>query len=117
MLFNVKKTAAFTGNGLLLSVGTGNSGDFINCVVELTHDFRIGGFVIHFFSIAAGCNQSAGFQQTQVVGNGRTAHVHDGGYIDDTFFHVAENPENTNSGGIAKLFEVRIYFLSYGIPL
>ena len=62
MLFNVKKTAAYIGNGLLLSVGTGNSGDFINCVVELTHDFRIGGFVIHFFSVAAGCNQSAGFQ-------------------------------------------------------
>ena len=64
MLFNVKKTAAYIGNGLLLSVGTGNSGDFINCVVELIHDFRVGGFVIHFFSVAAGCNQSAGFQQT-----------------------------------------------------
>lgn len=64
MLFNVKKTATYIGNCLLLSVGTGNSGDFINCVVELIHDFRIGGFVIHFFSVAAGCNQSAGFQQT-----------------------------------------------------
>ena len=30
----------------MLSVGTGNSGDFINCVVEFTHDFRVGGFVI-----------------------------------------------------------------------
>ena len=105
MLFNVKKTATYIGNGLLLSVGTGNSGDFINCVVELTHDFRIGGFVIHFFSVAAGCNQSAGFQQTQVVGNGRTAHVHDGGNIDDAFFHVAEDPENFQPCGIAELFQ------------
>lgn len=105
MLFNVKKTAAFTGNGPLLSVRTGNSGDFINCVVEFTHDFRVGGFVIHFFSVAAGCNQSAGFQQTQVVGNGRTAHVHDGGNIDDAFFHVAENPENFQPRGIAELFQ------------
>lgn len=40
-----------------------------------------------------------------MVGNGRTAHVHDGGNIDDAFFHVAENPENFQPRGIAELFQ------------
>ena len=111
MLFNVKKTATYIGNGLLLSVGTGNSGDFINCVVELIHDFRIGGFVIHFFSVAAGCNQSAGLQQAQVVRDGGTAHVHNGGDIDDAFFHVAEDPEDFQSCGIAELFQQDGYII------
>ena len=57
--------------------------------MELTHDFRIGGFVIHFFSVAAGCNQSAGFQQTQVVGYGGQVIGLDAAYFDENYFMVA----------------------------
>ena len=46
-----------------------------------------------------------------MVGNGRTAHVHDGGNIDDAFFHVAEDPENFQPCGIAELFQQDGYII------
>ena len=65
----------------------------------------VGCTVINLFSAAAADNQSAGFQLLEVVGDGRTAHLHHSGKVDHTFFAVAQKPEDTDAAAVAKLLE------------
>lgn len=65
----------------------------------------VSGLIINFFSAPAADNQSAGFQLAQMMGDGRTAHVHHGGNIDDAFLTVAEKPEDLDAASISELLE------------
>ena len=58
-------------------------------------------FVIHFFAFAPAGQQSGLFEQPQVVGNGRCAHINAEGNVIDADFTVAQQPENAQAGRVA----------------
>lgn len=62
-------------------------------------------FVIHFFAFAPAGQQSGLFEQPQVMGNGRCAHVDAEGNVIDADFTVAKQPENAQAGGVADELE------------
>lgn len=66
---------------------------------------RLACTVIGLFSFPPGFDQTAGTQKTQMMCHGRAAHIHHGRNMNDAFFAMAKNPENTDSGRIADLLE------------
>ncbi len=63
-------------------------------------------FIIHFFSRALAGNQTNAFQQFQMMGNCRAAHIHQRRYLHNTFFIVAQQKKNPKPVAVGKLFEI-----------
>ena len=64
---------------------------------------RIGGLIVDLLALPAADYQPGGAQLTQVVGDGRTAHIHHGGEIYDTFLTVAQQPEELYPAAVVQL--------------
>ena len=72
--------------------------------MQLVSNFGIGCPVIHFPSVPAGDDQTAGLQNPQVMGHRRGGHPGHGRDIRHTFLHMAENPEDPQPAGVVQLF-------------
>lgn len=65
----------------------------------------VGSFVVDFFAVAATGDELCTFELLEVVADSRAGHPHHGRQVDDTFFAVAEQPEEAEAVAIAELFE------------
>ena len=71
-------------------------------VVQQRRRLRICSPVIDLFAFPAADDQPSGTQQLQMVGHGRTAHLHHRSDIEDTLFAMAQQPEDTAADGVAQ---------------
>lgn len=89
----------------LLLFGTGNVDQEFDHMVQQPHFFRIGSFIVHFFPGPAAGDQPLFPQDLQMVAQGRAAHLHQGGQVDHTLFHMAQEPEQFDPVGIGQAAE------------
>ena len=64
--------------------------------------YRVSSLIIDLFTLPAADDQSGHFQLLEMMGDCRTAHFHKGRDIDDTFFAVAEQPEDPHPAGVGQ---------------
>ena len=89
-------------------LSAGRTGDFKQRVNGSVQQLRLGGVrqsIVDLFPIPVAFNDSALFQNPQVVGYSRVAHSNSGGDIAHTFLAVTKQPENTQAGRVANLLE------------
>ena len=67
--------------------------------------FVVGGFVVHFFAVAAAGDESGAFELLEMMADGGTAHVDHCGNIYDALFTMAEKPEDADAVAVSELFE------------
>jgi hypothetical protein len=65
----------------------------------------VGGLVIDLLALPAADDEPGGPQDLQMVGHGRTAHLHQRRQIDDALLAVAQQPEDLQPAGVIQLFE------------
>ena len=73
--------------------------------MEISCLLGIGRFIIDLFSFPAADDQPSRFQLLEVMRNRRATHVHHSRKIDDAFFTMTQQPKNTDTASISKLFE------------
>ena len=86
----------------------GRTSDLKQRVNSPVQQLRLGGVrqsIVDLFPVPAAFNDSALFQNPQVVGYGRVAHSNSSSDIAHTFLAVTKQPENTQAGRVAKLLE------------
>ena len=71
-----------------MSSDAGNLHHLFNHPVKRLRLLRLAGAVVSFFAFASGLNEATRTQEAQMMGNCRTAHLHHGRNVDDTFFAV-----------------------------
>ena len=69
-----------------------------------------GAFIVYLLAVTAAYDEAGAFEELQMMGQGRRAHVHHDGKIADTFLAVAQYPEQPRAVPVAKLSE----YLRYG---
>ena len=85
--------------------GAGEVDHLLEHIVQKPGLLGIAGLVVDLFAFPSADNQTGGSKLLQVVGHGRTAHIHQGGQIDHTFFTMAQQPKDPDPGGIGQLLE------------
>lgn len=82
----------------------------------------VGGLVIDLLALPAADDQPAVFELAQVVGDGRAAHPHDGGEVDDALLTVAQQPEDAHAAAVAQQLkqvgdDLKVLLLRHGLRL
>ena len=88
---------------LLLSGRAGYFSDSFNDMMKFPGQIGIGCAVEHFLPVPSGGNQTCGFEQAQMMGNGRAGHLHIRGNIRHALLSMAEKPENPKPGRVSEL--------------
>ncbi len=91
------------GGGNLPFLLAGNAHDLFEHLMQNRGGPAFGGTVKNLFALTAAFNQAGVPKTAQVMGNRGTGHVHKLSNVDDTFFAVAEQPENPDTGGVTQL--------------
>ena len=60
------------------------------------------GPVVDLLALAARADEALIFELPQMVRDGRTAHIHHGGNVDDALFAMAKQPENAQAAAVAE---------------
>ena len=104
LLLSSKGAAGVTGSGFIVLAATLSAVGHLP-VAGLALILGIDRFMIDLFSFPAADDQPSRFQLLEVMENRRATHVHHSRKIDDAFFTMTQQPKNTDTASIPKLFE------------
>lgn len=90
---------------LLFLLRACDAAKFFNHMMKDLGKFRICCPVIHFFPFPSAYDQSAVFQESQMMGDSRACHIDNGRDIQYTFLAVAEKPEDAQTAWITQLLQ------------
>lgn len=85
--------------------GAGEVDHLLEHIVQKPGLLGIAGLVVDLFAFPSADDQPGGSKLLQMVGYGRAAHFHQGGQIDHTFLTMAQQPKDSDPGGISQLLE------------
>lgn len=73
-------------------------------VVEHLRQLCVRRAVVHLLAVPSAHDEAAALQEPEMMGDGRAAHIDDGGDIEYALLTVTQKPEDAQTARVAKLF-------------